>query len=258
MNDSLRPSGTVERICDLCNWSSWYDPLSPEATIVPFVCLPCRVNEITGVVCSSCNRWFTRGHRDLALTPVDSVSGMIWFRCDDCCDVPVGVLADVRYCQGFKEPASALDGLAAATCGKVSYVRTSAPGQPDYFVDLCFECLAENRRRKSLEVRSGEIPLSLPPVVWNSTAPPPVDNSFTSLQQPGIKKLMQENLVNQVVEAAKVAQFFADPYPPRSPWKAPSWRERARHFVRAKWDRLRYRVGCMIAGVPLDDDDGGC
>lgn len=42
MSESIRPRGTVERTCETCRWSMWFDPLHPSATAVPFVCGECR------------------------------------------------------------------------------------------------------------------------------------------------------------------------------------------------------------------------
>lgn len=65
-SSELRPSGSVERECSLCHWRAWFDPLAPQATVIPYVCKDCVTNPIVGFKCTACNRHDRKPHRELA------------------------------------------------------------------------------------------------------------------------------------------------------------------------------------------------
>lgn len=91
MIDDLRPRGSVERKCDQCGWLSWYDSLSPEATVVPFVCNACITNAVTGAKCAACNRHFKSTHRELCAMRHHP-------RCEACRDIPPMQFSSEVHC----------------------------------------------------------------------------------------------------------------------------------------------------------------
>lgn len=92
MSDSgLRPPGMVERECSICRWASWFDPISEEATVIPYVCKGCTENTETNARCRACNRLFKTGHREL------QAMGHHW-RCHNCKDIPPMQFSKTVHC----------------------------------------------------------------------------------------------------------------------------------------------------------------
>ncbi len=91
MESGLRPKGSVERTCSICKWTSWYDPLSEEATVIPLVCGACIENPEINSKCAACNHSFKSRHRDL-------VAMRYHPRCDKCKDIPPLQFAKRIHC----------------------------------------------------------------------------------------------------------------------------------------------------------------
>ena len=90
LDSGLRPSGMVERTC-VCGWTSWFDPLSEEATAIPFICKGCIENPETGARCSACNHHFRTLFKDLNAMGYHP-------RCKACKDIPPMQFAKVVHC----------------------------------------------------------------------------------------------------------------------------------------------------------------
>lgn len=91
LDSELRPKGNMERTCDTCGWTTWFDPLSPEATIIPYICKACIDNPTIGCRCAACNRYFKATHRELCAMGYHP-------RCEECKDIPPMQFAKVVHC----------------------------------------------------------------------------------------------------------------------------------------------------------------
>jgi hypothetical protein len=91
-DSALRPAGTVERECSICTWRTWHEPLSREATILPFVCSSCVTNPEIHTTCAACNRRMVLRHRELLAQDPSHP------RCGPCALIPPGQFAETVYC----------------------------------------------------------------------------------------------------------------------------------------------------------------
>lgn len=91
LDSDIRPSGTVERKCSDCGWSTWHDPLSEEADIIPYICKSCIENPIIGCRCAACNRHFKATHKELCAMGHHP-------RCENCKNIPPMQFAKTVHC----------------------------------------------------------------------------------------------------------------------------------------------------------------
>lgn len=122
-DSGLRPSGSVERECSVCRWSTWFDPLSPEAIVLPYVCKACVENPEIRCKCAACNRMFKAPHRELTAMGYHP-------RCAECKDIPPMQFAKVVYCwcsKATEKGASYPD----EPCGKVATQQKHWRGNAD-------------------------------------------------------------------------------------------------------------------------------
>ncbi len=175
MND-LRPQGTVVRECEICHWQSWHDPLSAEATAIPFVCTACRTNPTIGFTCTACNRQSAKSHRELT-----AEYGEHTHHCAACLAEGVAYrsFAKTVYCAGFAKDAQ----NPTERCGNLATQIKRWPKHCDCpacwqtFYHLCDDCAAEwmydlpAAEQKAIMRARGAIVTDYPDGSWSSRWP---------------------------------------------------------------------------------------
>jgi hypothetical protein len=159
----------------------WFEPLSQEATVIPFVCDHCATNPTIVFSCTACNRSGRKPHRDLIAEHKEHAQ-----HCDDCIAEGVAYrsFARVVYCWCCANYAPD----PSYKCGKLATQIKRWPKHCDCpacwqtFYHVCdehaatwIEDLPLGEQKTILRSRGAEI-VEYPDGSWSTRWPMPVDN----------------------------------------------------------------------------------